>query len=71
MEKNKKNLNAYAFLHEEIDKHTKSLISEEYNYQDANYYNLLELDNYELVAFDLSEDFLEAFHIQSPIKLKY
>lgn len=44
---------------------TDAIISEEYNYQDANYYHLLELDYYELDVFNQPENFPKAFHIKN------
>ena len=64
LESDKKSLKAHAFLLEEIDEGTDALISEKYDYQDANYYHLLELDYYEPDAFNQPEDLPEVFHIK-------
>ena len=70
LDSDKKSQKAYAFLYEEIDKGIDALISEEYNYQDANYYHLLEVNYYEPDAFNQPKDPLEVIYIQSHAKLE-
>lgn len=52
LESDKKSQKIYAFLYEKIDKGTDTLISEEYNYEDTNYYHPFKQDNYESDALN-------------------
>ena len=64
----KKSQKVYAFLHKKIG--INSQIEEEFNYEDANYYDSPELDYYEPDAFNQLDNSPDAYHIEDPKEYK-